>query len=528
MQRLLRRRREYGLLSDNKDYLKAMINKIVDDPEILLVEVLDQDGEMFLKSGVTKEPSQGLHQVELPIYSQLVDINVFDVNDDVNLDRLNDTEAENRIIGHVNINMSSHLIQRKQLTLLLSGIALACIALLFSVFAGIRLARSIINPLKVIIDGVSTIRAGQYKVDFDIQESGEIGTLATDIATLGQELDTAKQREKQQLMEVTQARDIADRANASKTVFLGTVSHELKNPLNAVLLNIEVLKSMCEDDYLIRFIRTCYGATKQLSRSIDNFVNQSMVDIGQLYIHNEYFEIKEAIENIVLFTEEWLKKKQLKLNVSFDISPDLESVYLLSAPDRLQQILLNLVDNAIRYTDQGEINIRIKLLKKSEKQANLMIEVEDTGIGIPSDQLDAVFEFTWQVDPILSRRYGGLGLGLFIVKELTEALHGDICVKSREGEGTCFKLELNCLYSTEKGVVTKNTLLENHQLFNQNNKRKKILLIEDDADNRSTIEMILKHYGCEIDIAADGFEGSNLYYEKDYDIVFIDCYIAQS
>ena len=231
--------------------------------------------------------------------------------------------------------------------------------------------------------------------------------------------------------ELEHARDEANQANEAKSMFLANMSHELRTPLNAVIGLAALLKDDAKEDELDDYLEPLdriHRASQHLLSLINDVLDISKIEAGKIDLFIELFELESIIDDVISSTEGLAEKQRNKIVKEF--SPDIPEVALDLT--RVRQIILNLVSNANKFTEDGEIKISAMLSDQS--QETLLISVEDTGIGMTSEQTEKLFSNFTQADASTTRKYGGTGLGLSISKQLAELMGGDISVASAEGK----------------------------------------------------------------------------------------------
>ncbi|MCG8701367.1 MAG: ATP-binding protein, partial [Bacteroidales bacterium] len=301
------------------------------------------------------------------------------------------------------------------------------------------------------------------------------------------------------------AKDVAESANMSKSIFLANMSHEIRTPLNAVLGFSDLLHSRVKDPLNKNYVESIKTSGKTLLNLINDILDLSKIEAGKLTISPEPIYLRQIfteIENIFS-----LKAEQKQITLSFDLEKRLEQSIEIDEL-RLRQILLNLVGNAIKFTSIGYVEVAATIDNFDEKanSADIRIDVIDTGIGIPEDAHDKIFESFKQQDEQDERKYGGTGLGLAISKRLIELMDGNIEVNSEPGKGSIFSTVFKNVKFLEKASVQ-------HEAFNHRKIRfhpHKVVLIEDDMLNQVIIDGYLEKSGLELIIAGGGREGVEL------------------
>lgn len=301
----------------------------------------------------------------------------------------------------------------------------------------------------------------------------------------------------------------------AKNEFISTMSHELRTPLNGILGNANILKSNETDNSKINKLETIIENTEKLTSIIDDILNLSDLETGNIQLKYSRINIREIIEKSVELTNHFRKDKSIDLDILID--PKI-SENLLGDELRLKQIFIHFISNAFKFTNRGKVIISSKLIHESKNYQEINFSITDTGIGINKERLKSMFEAFKQADGSHTRKHPGIGLGLALANRLVALMGGKINVESQEGKGTKFSFTLSLKKEKEAPIDNTNSVLRKQEL----DLNLKILVAEDNPVNQKLMLMMLKNLGYNADIAENG----KIAYEKclsnSYDIIFMD------
>lgn len=306
----------------------------------------------------------------------------------------------------------------------------------------------------------------------------------------------------------------AENAVKSKQQFLSNMSHEIRTPMNAIIGFTKVLMKTEMSAKQIEYLEAIKMSGDALIVLINDILDLAKVDAGKMTFEKTPFKMSSSIAAMLHLFETKILEKNIKLVKEYDKNiPEV----LMGDPVRLHQIILNLVSNAVKFTSKGKITVSVRLLKEDEQNVTIEFSVSDTGIGIPTNKLDNIFENFQQASSSTSRIYGGTGLGLAIVKHLVESQSGEIHVKSTVNEGSAFSFILNFQKTNEKYIAEPEFAEIDPEIKNI-----KVLVAEDIALNQLLIRTLLNDFGFECDIAANGRIAVEKLQENTYDIILMD------
>ena len=317
-----------------------------------------------------------------------------------------------------------------------------------------------------------------------------------------------------QIMMAEQETRTAAAASEAKSQFLAHMSHEIRTPLNGIIGIADILSQTELTSEQAKYVMTIEKSGEALLSIINDILDFSKIEAGKLELENIDFSLNEICESLGNIFIAQLKEK--KLNYTFKIDPNIPA-FLNGDPLRIKQILLNLVSNSLKFTTQGGIHIDVHCLN-SNGNIQLEFRIIDTGIGIPKDKLNSLFEAFTQVDSSTTRKYGGTGLGLQITKRLIELMGGRIHVESELNEGSTFIFNIVLKHGTDTNITSTDL-----NTVPSTNVDKKILVAEDNRTNQMVISAMLKRLGYEFDICNNGEEAIKTLINSSYSLVLMDC-----
>lgn len=315
--------------------------------------------------------------------------------------------------------------------------------------------------------------------------------------------------------ELKEAKEKAEETAKLKQFFVANVSHEIRTPMNAILGFSRFLMEANMQGEMKDYAGNIYESAENLLVLIDDILDFSKLEAGKLRVEHTDFNLRNTLSKVqTMFA---LKAKQKNIDLNLEVAKDVAKAYK-GDPFRINQMLINLIGNALKFTEKGGVTIKANVENKQKAQHLIAISVVDTGIGIPKDKLQTIFQSFSQAEGDTTRKYGGTGLGLSIVSSLLEVLNGSIDVESEVGKGSTFTIKLPLSVGDEKNLPSMDSI----EVERQSGEGYSILVAEDNGNNQIITAKLLRDMGFEVVVADNGAEAVEQYASKDFHLVLMD------
>jgi signal transduction histidine kinase/ActR/RegA family two-component response regulator len=438
-------------------------------------------------------------------------------------------------IGYVLLGMSTAELIVDQRTFLLSVFLVTLGLALIGALVAVLLARRIAAPLKSLASAAGRISTGDLDIQIERGSGGEVTSLAEAFEHMLVRLRSYRERvaAQQQDLEDQVAQRTEDlrlalgqaqQANQSKSQFLARMSHELRTPLHGLLGAVEVLAAASDPAERADLARLAIDVGTTLKEIIDDVLDLSRAESNRLELELRAFDVGQIVREVRDVLSGTAQRKGVDLRVEID--PQLPGD-LLGDSSRIKQVVLNLVSNAVKFTQQGEVRLSARVIEASAELTELRIEVADTGIGIAPQAVERVFEPFAQADESMSRRFGGTGLGLALSRQLVEMMGGRIGVDSEPGLGSVFWVQLSLASASSSGSPQVSQEVFADAQRSEIPSTWRILVAEDNPVNQLVVRRFLNRLGLEPVVVDHGQAALAAIDGQRFDLVFMDCQMPQ-
>jgi len=447
---------EFGLFTQNTELLNLLSQPILLDTEVISVSIFDQNENIILNT-YSKNYSENFvewNDDEISTFRSSV-ISTRLISDEFG-EAVQDENS--RVMGWVEVKMSHQALNQREMEIIETSILLLVAALLVCIFVAIRIGVRVSNPILSLTKMVGAIGQGNLEIRAEENASGELGSLQIGINAMAETIQASHGRMQDEIevstialrhtvkaleeknTELESAKFELEEAVKAKSDFLAKMSHEIRTPLNAVIGFTRLVEKSSNKREQEEYTRTIKHAGSQLLTVIDDILSFSKLEEADVQFQHTPFDLRDSLEDMLSMFSPLARAKELQLILLIDL--DVPGV-LIGDSLRINQVLSNLINNALKFTSSGTVTIRVSLKYEAEDHIVRFV-VSDTGIGIEPEKKKLLFKAFSQIDTNLSRQYEGAGLGLAISKRIIELMDGCIGVDSTSQRGSNFWFEIPC------------------------------------------------------------------------------------
>lgn len=474
---------EFGIAAGNEQLLNELISSARDsDDDVAAIAIYDQTGRVLARTGaqkyelaapktesstrflVSEAVEYGFH-ISAPIYGPAL-----------SLRQLNSLDGVSRpVLGYISMVMSNEHETLNVLKTVITAIVVVLVAALVGAFLALRMARGVIVPIIQMAQAVHAIKDGKLNTQVNTGATGELKVLENGINSMAESLQTAHDELHENIEQATAdlrqtletievqnveldiARKQAIEAVRVKSEFLANMSHEIRTPMNGVIGFTNLLLKTDLSGKQREYLNTIRRSAQGLLAIVDDILDFSKVEAGKLVLEKAPLDIRELVDDVLQMLAPVAAEKSLELVplVYTDVPHN-----LLGDTLRVKQVIINLVNNAVKFTAKGSVEVRVMLEVEGDDHAVIAVHIKDTGIGLSTDQQRQLFHAFQQADTSTTRRFGGTGLGLVISRSLVDKMGGEIGLESEPGIGSTFWFTLRC----DKSADTYTGLRHNNEI----------------------------------------------------------------
>lgn len=496
---------EFALAIGDRQTLQRLLTSVALQDGVVSAQIQGPDRTVIASVGAIR-PGDSFDVVELPVVRQ-----------PFSLIGSTDTAEAPQVLGHIALKMSREYLQQRRSWVIAVSTAIAGVIFGLAVLIAVWISRRLAVSIAQITAITRRMAAGERDVRIENHADGEIGQLQQAINHMAEGLQQQQQALEAQLVELDRARRVAERASHTKSEFLATMSHELRTPMNGALGMLELLSRTRLDAEQRTYADIASESTHHLLTVVNDILDFSRIEQGKLKLESHWFSLAGMLEKC--FAGFRFDAEGRGLGFVLRIDPMLQTLEILADEARFRQIVVNLLGNALKFTPAGSVTLQADVVSAEADRLQVRIAVADTGIGIPLDKQQTIFDSFQQVDGSTERRFGGSGLGLAVVRQLCALMGAEVELQSTPDQGSTFSVlwrgewrELEALAKDMEGK----TEAEDFSALT-------VLVVEDNPVNQLVMVNMLASLGAATVTADDGAAAIRVLDEESVDLVLMDC-----
>jgi len=420
--------------------------------------------------------------------------------------------------GWIHIGLSLDAFNTNLHIMYLRTFCLAILCLAVSAVVAYIFAGKLTAPISDLAETTRLVTKGDLNARADIRTGDEL-------QLLGELFNIMTARLQQTRDDILIEQRKAETANKAKSQFLANMSHEIRTPMNGVLGLLGLLVKAPLGDKHMKMVTMAHASAEKLLDVINSILDFSKIEAGHLQLKKHDFMLHELLDELIEMF--WIRVHGSSLLLTYTIAEKVP-VAVNGDAARIRQVLINLIGNAVKFTERGEVFVGLTLANESASQVVLSFEVRDNGPGIPIDKQKVIFDPFSQVDSTMARSFDGTGLGLAIARDLVEAMGGQISVTSESGKGSCFTFTVyvNPVANLSVAVTTTKSPTD-EQVYTNRAYMPRVLLAEDNPVNQALACMMFEALDCVVDTVGNGREAIEAAFNSEYDLIFMDCQMPE-
>jgi len=504
---------DYFVLTGNPSIISPLTRVLLEDKDVQFIEIEDISGGL-LYSHSDEDFVKHDHQDDKGLLRWYqADIIQYDVLSDE--EDWFGKDSQEKVLGQVRVGLSEAFMEERQNEILMHALLIAMVAMLISALIAWLSAARLANPITRLSNTVDRMAQGDYSARTDELASGEVKQLQVGVNTLAGALQQSEEVQQHYVESLISAREASEAANKAKSEFLAVMTHELRTPMNGVLGMLQLMQSTTMSKEQDEYVEIALSSGDHLLGLINDILDFSKIEQGNIELENRFFDLHSSLRRIGDGFKAIATAKELDFELKLG---EIEHLTINADETRLRQVLMNLLGNAVKFTQKGYVRLSVEAVEFINGKVKINIVVSDSGKGISQDNLDRIFDAFQQEDASISRQYGGTGLGLAISKQLVEKMGGQLLVQSASKQGSRFICQYVWDCVTKQADQLEEVVIgEEQKLFSES-----ILLVEDNEVNQKVALKMLSTFGLKVDVAVDGVQALKMCRQFSYQLIFMD------